>query len=187
MVTEAATEIEQCKAPGDPNRCRYGGPDGHDNCREKCIYVPTVDRLRAEVDRPRSLVGHATVPTSLLESAMTELIELHHSSRTVHIHCDGDPEECSVEAMQGEFTERTRQRDEARALNALLRKALEAHCDCENPDNMPPTDWHSGAVTPHHVDCVLYPFDLPDPATAPSAYADAVGKRVTLEAATDGR
>lgn len=43
---------------------------------------------------------------------------------TAHIHCDGDPIECSVEAMQGQLTEMTRQRDEYRANEKRLRDAI---------------------------------------------------------------
>lgn len=53
-------------------------------------------------------------------------------------------------------------------------------CRCSEPDRSPPTDWKSKARIPHHTDCAMYLFELPDPAVAPAAYADAMKRRDKL-------
>jgi hypothetical protein len=62
----------------------------------------------------------------------------------------------------------------------LLRAVVRAACTCTSPDVNPPTDWKSKARIPHHCDCPLYPIELPDAATAPTAFEDALERRRVL-------
>lgn len=71
-----------------------------------------------------------------------------------------------------------RERREAAEKRAtLLMAALRRECRCEDRHTGPlPADWGTNWTVriPHHCDCPLYPFELPDPQRAPSAYADAI-------------
>lgn len=41
-------------------------------------------QLRQQIDKPRSLIGYATVPISLLEDAINEIAGLQHLLKEIH-------------------------------------------------------------------------------------------------------
>ncbi len=71
---------------------------------------------------------------------------------------------------------------ELEARIALLEEALRQSCNCDDIAVTPPTDWGSKAPIPHHCDCPLFAFDLPDPVMAPTAHAEAVARIAELRA-----
>jgi hypothetical protein len=153
---------------------------GKDACGLECRYVPTVVVEQPDATTVRQCSCGTWVDRYGRDAKHRLMADAVLAALDDHLHCDGDPIECGVQAMEGEFAERSRKLDEAKKLNALLVEALRLRCHCYDPDVTPPTDWHSGARIPHHVDCVLYPIELPDAGLAPSAYADATAHREKL-------
>lgn len=70
---------------------------------------------RAEIERLFSALcvirSYPEQARELADAAVTRRSPFDWSR---HVHCDGDPIECAVEAMQGEFAEAVRQRDRYR-------------------------------------------------------------------------
>lgn len=62
----------------------------------------------------------------------------------------------------------------------VLEAALAEACDCNSAEKNPPRDWTTNARIPHHCDCPMFPFELPDENAAPVAHAAAVAERVRL-------
>lgn len=69
---------------------------------------------------------------------------------------------------------------------SMVMAVLRRWCDCETYEE-PPTSWGpEGPVRiPHHCDCPLYPFELPDADAAPTAHADALQTAAALCKPTD--